>query len=73
MNALAGPSHSGNNPRTGTPWDPSQSVLRSTWTLVCAEIILGWTLPPMEMWIQITGARENTVVGMPNFDPLNPW
>jgi hypothetical protein len=53
---------------TGAAPDP-QSVLRRTWIFGATEIILGWTLPPIQAYIQVTDARLNTVEGQ----PLDPW
>ena len=70
VNIFAGPDNAGTNPRTGTAWDPSQSVFRRTWALVSSEInLLGIWLPAMQMNIQFDDARPCTTPG----DPVSPW
>jgi hypothetical protein len=68
--AIAGPTNAGQiNPRTGTPYNPSQNILRRTWMYGATEIIFGWTLPAMGGWVQIQDARQNASPGQ----PLNAW
>jgi len=55
----------------GPASDPSQSVLRKTWILGATEIILGWTLPPIEAFIQVTDAKVNKTHGVGI--PEDPW
>ena len=69
VQAIAGPTNAGINPRTGTAWNPSQNIMRRTWMYGATEIMFGWTLPAMGGWVQIQDARVNNSAGQ----PLDPW